>query len=203
MSALIRLHRPSIALPALAALAIVASLALAAHSATAQSATGTVTGRVLWGSCVRGIPLPMTPEGQGQVQPMTPEGQGQAQPTTPGIADQAPGPNRPIPAPINGLPAGAVLVAAQNTAISARTDEAGKFTLSGIPAGQYLTVAAGPVANSVNATAERPNVFVNGGQSVDIGTLALGGPSPFGIACRLPLGVPDATPGEAPTPAAP
>jgi hypothetical protein len=195
MFALIRLHRPSIALPALAALAIVASLALAAHSATAQSATGTVTGRVLWGSCVRGIPLPMTPEGQGQVQPTTPG--------APDIADQAPGPNRPIPAPINGLPAGAVLVAAQNTAISARTDEAGKFTLSGIPAGQYLTVAAGPVANSANATAERPNVFVNGGQSVDIGTLALGGPSPFGIACRLPLGVPDATPGDAPTPASP
>jgi hypothetical protein len=193
MSALIRLQRPSTALLLLAALAVLASVALAARSATAQSATGTVTGRVLWGPCVRGIPLPMTPDAQGQ-------------PTTPGapaMPDVQPAPNRPIPAPINGLPAGAVLVAAQNTSVSARTDEAGKFTLSGVPAGQYLTVAAGPVADSVSSTAERPNVFVNGGQTIDVGTLALGGPSPFGIACRLPFGVPDAAPGAAPAPATP
>jgi hypothetical protein len=110
---------------------------------------------------------------------------------------------------VNGLPAGAVLVAVQNTNVSARTDEAGRFMLSGVPAGQYMTVAAGPVADSLSATAERPNVFVQGGQSVDIGTLSLGGGGPigFGIACRGVLssgaaGTAEATPGDAPAPPA-
>ncbi len=203
MSAL--LHRPKVAYPAFGALAALAGLLLVAHSATAQSATGTVSGRVLWGSCIRAIPLPMTPDGQpqpGVVQsgaPTTPDAQG------------VPGGQRPIPVPITGLPAGAVLVAVQNTNVSARTDEAGRFTLSGVPAGQYMTVAAGPVADSLSATADRPNVFVQGGQSVDIGTLSLGGGGPvqFGLACRaIPLGIgaagtADAMPGEVPAPAGP
>ena len=196
------LHRPKLAYPAFGALAALAGLLLVAHSATAQSATGTVSGRVLWGSCIRGIPLPMTPDGQPQ-----PGAVQSGAPTTP----DAQGSQRPIPVPVNGLPAGAVLVAVQNTNVSARTDEAGRFTLSGVPAGQYMTVAAGPVADSLSATAERPNVFVQGGQNVDIGTLALGGggPVPFSIACRaVPLdsgaaGTADATPGEAPAPGAP
>jgi hypothetical protein len=103
-----------------------------------------------------------------------------------------------------------VLVAVQNTNVSARTDEAGRFSLSGVPAGQYMTVAAGPVADSLSATAERPNVFVQGGQSVDIGTLSLGGGGPiaFGFPCRGALGgaagTAEATPGEAPAaPSAP
>src|SRR5437899_11169751 len=145
----------------------------------------------------------MTPDGQpqpGAVQPETP--------TTPD-AQGIPG-QRPIPVPVNGLPAGAVLVAVQNTNVSARTDEAGRFTLSGVPAGQYMTVAAGPVADSLSAIAERPNVFVQGGQTMDIGTLSLGGGGPvgFGIACRGVLssgaaGTPDTTPGEATPPAPP
>jgi hypothetical protein len=135
-----------------------------AHGVSAQGATGTITGRVLWGNCIRAIPLPAAPDAQGQAQPTIP----QPAPTT------------------QGLPAGAVLVAVQNTAVSARTDEAGSFTLSGVPAGQYLTIAAGPVANAISAIAERPNVFVSGGQSMDVGTLMLGGsPGPIGIACRV------------------
>ena len=175
-------------LRALGFVAVLASVAFATHSATAQSATGTVTGRVLWGSCIRGIPLPMTPNGQGQpstaISPDAPD------------AQIAPG-SRPVP--INGLPAGAVLVAVQNTAVNARTDEAGRFTLSGVPAGQYMTVAAGPVADSLSATAERPNVFVSGGQSVDVGTLSLGGSGvpPFSIACRIPQGIDTPVPGAA------
>ena len=64
-----------------------------------------------------------------------------------------------------------------------------------MPAGQYLTVAAGPVANAITAVAARPNVFVNGGQSVDIGTLVLGG-STSNINClRGPVApVDDSTP---------
>ena len=46
MSALF--HRPRVAYPAFGALAVLAGLLLVAHSATAQSATGTVSGRVLW-----------------------------------------------------------------------------------------------------------------------------------------------------------
>jgi len=188
------IHRPGFGYPLFGALAALAGLLLVAHSATAQSATGTVSGRVLWGPCIRGIPLPMTPDGQGM-----PGAVQSGAPTTPD-AQAVPGGQFPVPAPVNGLPAGAVLVAVQNTGVSARTDEAGRFTLSGVPAGQYMTVAAGPVADSVSATAARPNVFVNGGQTVDIGTLSLGGggPTPFAIACRVPqLGSGAAAPGEA------
>ena len=165
-----------LAIAASGALVLVATVAI---NVRAQPATGTVTGRVMWGACIRGIPLPATADGS-QDQP------------APGV------PIRPVPVPPNGLPAGAVLVAVQNTAISARTDESGRFTLSGVPAGQYLSVAAGPVANQVVAVAQRPNVFVDGGATQDIGTLSLGGATP----CRFPLGVPDgsAAPSDAPTP---
>ena len=44
----------------------VAVLLLVAHGATAQSATGSISGRVMWGPCVRGIPLPMAPDAQAQ-----------------------------------------------------------------------------------------------------------------------------------------
>jgi hypothetical protein len=173
--ALLHSSTPARALSALGAVAVLASLGFAAQGAVAQSATGTVTGRVLWGSCIRSIPLPMTPDGQAQP--------GTVNPVPPDV-QIAPG-SRPMP--INGLPAGAVLVAVQNTPINARTDEAGRFTLTGVPAGQYMTVAAGPVADSASATAARPNVFVSGGQSVDLGTLSLGGSGvpPFSIACRI------------------
>ena len=174
MPALFRLRQPLLVLPVLAT---VVALLMVAHGATAQTATGSITGRVMWSPCVRGIPLPMTPD--AQTQPGAPEAPN-------AFPQPAPG-TRPIP--INGLPAGAVLVAVQNTSVSARTDEAGKFTISGVPAGQYMTVAAGPVANESTAIAERPNVFVNGGESVDVGTLSLGGSSPLGIACRFIPGV--------------
>src|SRR6266852_8504068 len=103
------LHRPKIAYPAFGALAALAGLLLVAHSATAQSATGTVTGRVLWGACIRAIPLPMTPDAS--------QGTGATQPATP---DFAPGPaSRPIQGgTTQGLPAGAVLVAVQNTSVN-------------------------------------------------------------------------------------
>src|SRR5438874_11397552 len=86
------------------------AILLLAHGATAQSATGTVTGRVLWGNCIRGIPLPMTPDGQLQPGALAvPDSQAEA------------GQPQPVPAPVNGLPAGAVLVAVQSTSVSART----------------------------------------------------------------------------------
>ena len=185
---------PRLPLLFLPVLSTVMVLLLVAHGATAQTATGSITGRVMWGPCVRGIPLPMTPDGQAE--PGAP-----AAPEAPNTMPQpAPG-SRPVP--ITGLPAGAVLVAVQNTSVSARTDETGKFTLSGVPAGQYMTVAAGPVANESSAVAERPNVFVNGGESVDVGTLSLGGSSPLGIACRFVPGIGAAQGADGPPPAEP
>jgi hypothetical protein len=179
-------------LPVCAAAAI---LLLLAHTATAQSSTGTVTGRVVWGSCLRAIPLPAAPDTLapgGQPQTGQAQSQGQAQ----------------APTPASGLPAGAVLVAVQSTSISARTDETGRFALQSVPAGQYLTVAAGPVASAVAAVAERPNVLVNGGQTVDLGTLSLGGSAtgPTALACRVgpplitPQGTPDTTSEPSPAP---
>lgn len=169
------------------------------HVAAAQPATGSISGRVLWGSCVR-IPLPMDstqPNGVGTSQPDASSSTQPGAPTT-SPDSQPPGPaSRPIQQ-VRALPAGAVLVAVQNTALSARTDEAGKFSLSGVPAGQYLTVAAGPVANSMDAIAQRPNVLVNGGQTTDVGTLVLGGTSPMGFACR-PLQPGVESPGAAPS----
>jgi hypothetical protein len=179
--------RRLLVLPACGAAAV---LLLAGHAASAQSATGTITGRVLWGNCIRGIPLPAQPNDQGGAAPAAPDAQMQPQPII------------PQPVPQTGLPAGAVLVAVQSTAISARTDESGRFSLSSVPAGQYLTVAAGPVANATQAIAERPNVLVSGGQSVDIGTLSLGGTPAVGFPCRILPG-PQAATGADATPSAP
>jgi hypothetical protein len=158
------------ALAVFGACALVATLAVV-HTAAAQSDSGTVTGRVLWGACIRAIPLPAPNADQPAASP-----------------DAAQNGSRPIPpvAPSTGLPAGAVLVAVQNTSVNARTDETGRFTLNGVPAGQYLTVAAGPVADSLSAVAARPNVFVTGGQSMDIGTLSLGGMPSGTLPCRVP-----------------
>jgi len=169
-------------IPVIAALAIAISAMFISQGVAAQPAPGTVTGRVVWGSCLRGVPLPMAPDAGSQTQPAAP--------------DVQPQPGRPVPVPTFGLPAGAVLVAAQNTSISARTDETGRFTLSGVPAGQFLTVAAGPVAAANAAVAGRPNVMVASGESVDIGTLSLGGQTAISpIICRGQLEVPNAAPG--------
>jgi hypothetical protein len=157
------------------------------------------------------IPLPAQATGQPETTPSDATPSAEAQPAGPSAEAQPAGPDvQPVPGPgqplppgpasrfpqPRALPAGAVLVAVQNTSLSARTDETGRFSISGVPAGQYLTVAAGPVANSMEAIAERPNVLLNGGQSLDVGTLVLGGASPLGIACRA-VGPPAA---DTPTP---
>src|SRR5712675_859233 len=56
----------------IAVLALAASMLLAAHGAAAQAATGTVTGRVLWGPCIRALPAPIAPEAQ-TVTPAVPD----------------------------------------------------------------------------------------------------------------------------------
>jgi hypothetical protein len=177
----------------LASGAMLVVLLAIANGAIAQSGAGTVTGRVVWGPCLRGIPLPASPDAQ------TEPGAPTALQTPDAQVQPAP---RPRPVPATGLPAGAVLVAVQNTSISARTDETGHFTLSGVPAGDYLTVAAGPVANESSATAARPNVLVTAGASTDIGTLSLGGQPLSGIACGFVPGI-GAAPNAEPLPSSP
>jgi hypothetical protein len=176
-----------------AAVAVVASVLLVWRgAAAAQPATGSINGRVLWGSCVR-VALPLAAEGEAMPGSLAETDEAQRLPP-----EVLPVPGVIRPTPQRALPAGAVLVAVQNTSVSTRTDEAGRFTLSGVPAGQYLTVAAGPVANSLSAIAERPNVFVDGGQTLQVGTLVLGGSS-LGVVCRpfLP-GAAETAPGEEP-----
>src|SRR5437868_2023899 len=115
------LLRRLLVLPVFGALAVLLAVT---HAATAQSATGTITGRVLWSGCIRVIPLPAQPNDQGGA-PVAPDAQ--AQPGQPQIQPQ------PVIPTQSGLPAGAVLVAVQSTGISARTDEAGRFSMSSVP----------------------------------------------------------------------
>jgi hypothetical protein len=92
----------------------------------AQGGTGSVTGRLLWGSRVRIAP----PAGGGGVAPDVVEVQPvPAQPDTPAL-------NVIRRTPIRALPVGAVLVAVHNTGVNARSDEAGRYSLTGVPAGQ-------------------------------------------------------------------
>jgi len=163
-------------------------------TAALAQGTGAITGQVIWCSAlplragVAGAEVPdeavaaaQPVEGQ-PVGPVVvvvpPDAQGQV------VPGQPPGPGRPVPVPPRPIPAGAVLVAVQNTTLSARTDEAGNFRIDGVPAGQYFTVAAGPVRNAPAATAMRPNVTVTSGQTTSLGQLGLGGP------CALPRPIP-------------
>ena len=187
-------------------LLIAGSFALAHHplTATAQAATGSVIGQVVWNAP---IPVPygaasggsgVATPGQvapGETVPAQPSPDASEAPTpeiapdagavspggelAPGTSQAVPGPGiliRPVPRPYPRLiPAGAVLVAIQGTNLSARTDDQGRFRIDNVPVGQYLTVAAGPVRNVTAAVSVRPNVYIqNGGQSVDLGRLYLG-----------------------------
>lgn len=155
----------------------------------AQSGTGTVTGQVLWCPSMPypyPYPLPLTPDG-------TPAGgwsPGVAPEMVPDPATVAPdGVVRPSPIPrrpIKAFPAGAVLVAAQGTSVSTRTDENGRFALTGVPAGPYFTIAAGPVTGTSGASAQRVNVQVSAQESVELGVLFLAPESGCAIARAVP-----------------
>jgi hypothetical protein len=169
-----------------------------AAPASAQAGTGTVTGQVVWGTG----PIyyaPANPDGTssapsaGMEDPNAEVAPDMAAPSAEGFARPVPGPifRPPVPRPI---PAGAVLVAVQGTNISARTDESGNFTVE-VPAGQYLTVAAGPVRGASGTFVMRPNVKVNAGGRVSLGRLYLGQPYSYGV---TPYAAPGAAPEAAP-----
>lgn len=182
-----------------------------AAPASAQAGTGTVTGQVVWGTGpINYAPAypngassepyaPAYPEGSEPdpsadvEEPSTEVAPDMAAPSAEGFARPVPGPifRPPVPRPI---PAGAVLVAVQGTNISARTDESGNFTLE-VPAGQYLTVAAGPVRGASGTFVMRPNVKVDAGGRVSLGRLYLGQPYSYGV---TPYAAPGAAPEGAP-----
>lgn len=155
-------------------------------SLAAAEATGAITGQVVW--CAP-LPVGLADPAESGVAPepslpVAPEGELRPEPEP-----AWPVPGRPWPRPI---PAGAVLVAVQGTALAARTDEHGRFRIEGVPVGQYLTVGAGPAAGRSAAIALRPNVYLAAaGAVVDLGQLQLGAP------CRYPP-VPYAVPGTPP-----
>lgn len=173
--------------------------------AAAQS-TGSIAGQVVWNAPMP-VPYGVSPQaapGAAEPDAVAPEEPNVSPDGTPDEASGAASPSgmpvrpgvRPYP---RLIPAGAVLVAVQGTSLSARTDDQGRFRIDGVPTGQYLTVAAGPVRNLSTAVAVRPNVFVSdGGRTVSVGTLYLGqsyygGVVPYGAA---PSGEGTAEPGQ-------
>lgn len=170
----------------------VVSLWHVAQPSAALQGGGVVTGQVVWCSGIYGFAVGVGAAipGQegGQIAPQAPEA-----PSPQILPDDSTFPGgRPIPGPRPEpriIPAGAVLVAVQGTALSARTNESGRFRIENVPVGQYLTVGAGPVRGVSDSTVLRPNVFVqNASQMVDLGRLSLGQPCVFG---PTPLGAPD------------
>jgi hypothetical protein len=67
-------------------------------------------------------------------------------------------------------PAAYALVAPEGINIQSRTDNAGRFTLSNVPAGQNYTIDAEGDSGS-SGTASRFNVVVRPGQTLDIGNV--------------------------------
>jgi hypothetical protein len=143
----------------------------------AAASTGSVTGQVVW--CAP-FPLPYgapgfsgaeaIPDSPSEVMPEAAPDEAPGAAPEGGLIRPVPGPRVPRP-----IPAGAVLVAVQGTSLSARTDEGGRFRIEGVPTGQYLTVAAGPVRGAAGSVAARPNVFLReSGQSFSVGRLSLG-----------------------------
>ena len=154
----------------------------------AAGASGTVTGQVIW--CAA-YPFPYAPGADGAPAVGAPSAVGADDQATATPDESSPNgmpgsdatgrPQPPIIRPIRPIPAGAVLVAVQGTSLNTRTDETGHFRIEGLPLGQYLTLAAGPVANASTAIAVRPNVFVErDGQTLDLGRLSLGQPCYIG-----------------------
>ncbi len=181
------------------------AVTVAAPGAVAQAGTGTVTGQVVWGSCLPGplsaVPgaAPASPSNAG---PPTPQASDTAA-AAGSAAQPAVGQGQVVPAPGLGrrLPAGAVLVALEGSSVSTRTDESGRFSLDNVPTDMYWLLAAGPVSGVAGASTMRPNVMVQAGQTLDVGVLALGVSS--GGGCRFPQApgvVPDAGNDASPPP---
>jgi hypothetical protein len=127
----------------------ISALAVVSAAAAQADPTGTLVGRVV---VCKSLPRPVAPLAQ--------------------LADLTPGGDRRLPPPLQ-VPAGSLPVNVEGTSVSVLTDAAGRFTLAGVPAAQQLTLLAqqqdGPLL-VLNA----PNLTVTAGQTLDLGTVALG-----------------------------
>jgi hypothetical protein len=75
--------------------------------------------------------------------------------------------------PAEDSPASFIVVSAGSTDLKTLTDNAGRFELDGLPAGQTYTISA--IADPQGTmTASRYNVTVAAGQTLDIGSMDLG-----------------------------
>ncbi|TAJ16872.1 MAG: hypothetical protein EPO65_12375 [Dehalococcoidia bacterium] len=176
--------RSRLLIAALAASAIAAGIGAYRSAPHASAASGgTITGQVVWCAPVPYyLGAPGTAEADAVPVPPTSSA---VDPTSKPASPPSIMP-RPVPIP-RLIPAGAVLVALQGTSLGTRTGEDGRFVIEGVPTGQYLTLAVGPVAKMNGAVAQRPNVFVTDGQKSDVGQISLSqpcsyyGPVPYAI----------------------
>lgn len=89
------------------------------------------------------------------------------------LADVTPGMNRGVPPPIR-LPVPNVQLSIQGTNVRTVTDGGGAFTLSGVPASQPLVLVA-QLSPGPMMVLSQPNLMVSAGQTLDLGTVGLGG----------------------------
>lgn len=176
--------RSRVLIAAVAASAIAAGIGAYRSASHASAASGgTITGQIVWCAPVPYfLGAPGTAEADAANLPPT------SSTVDPALKPAVPPSIMPRPVPIPRLiPAGAVLVALQGTSLGTRTGEDGRFVIEGVPAGQYLTLAVGPVAKMNGAVAQRPNVFVSDGQKSDVGQISLSqpcsyyGPIPYAV----------------------
>jgi hypothetical protein len=92
---------------------------------------------------------------------------------SPDLADVTPGFRRGL-TPRIPVPVANLQLSVSGTSVTAQTDGAGSFTLTGVPAGQALTIVA-QTAEGPELVVNGPPVSVDAGQTIDIGTLGLPG----------------------------
>jgi len=134
--------------------AILGTAAWSSGAAADAPGTGTVIGRVIFCKLLpRPVEAPET-----DVSP---------------LADVTPGMNRGVPPPIR-LPVRNVQLSIQGTSVRTVTDGGGAFTLSGVPASQPLVLVA-QLSPGPMMVLSPSNLMVSPGQTLDLGTVGLGG----------------------------
>ncbi|TMF03670.1 MAG: hypothetical protein E6I52_06655 [Chloroflexi bacterium] len=161
----------------LALAAILGAAAWSSGAAAEAPGTGTVTGRVIF---CKLLPRPVEAP-DADVSP---------------LADVTPGMNRGVPPPIR-LPVA--------NDVRTVTDGGGVFTLSGVPASQPLVLVA-QLSPGPMMVLSQPNLMVSAGQTLDLGTVGLGGCADGGTVLvpqpPLPTATSPVTGGDTPADAA-
>ena len=122
--------------------------------ASAQPASGALVGRVV---LCRDAFAPVADDSAGD-SPLLPD-------------VPSPGGGRPLAS--MSIPVPDVLVVVDGIGLSTRTDDNGRFSLTGVPPAQTLSLSVLQQADAPPLT-QVPNVVVSQGQTLDLGTLVLG-----------------------------